>query len=72
MVDKCNKKNGGKFSKDISNRFAEFQGTFSFDSIVMVIFDGDQVKEFPMENYIVVKPFDPSSNDDYYLVFKLW
>ena len=38
----------------------------------MVIFDGDKEKACPMENCILLKPFDTSSKDDDYLVLKLW
>ena len=38
----------------------------------MLIFEGDKVKGCPVENYIVVKPFDASSKDDECLVVKLW
>ena len=38
----------------------------------MVILNADKVKGCPMENYIVVKPFDPSPKDDDYLVLELW
>ena len=37
----------------------------------MIIFEGDNVKGCPLENLIVVKPFDASSKDDDYLVVKL-
>ena len=70
-VDKCNKQNGGKFNKHILTRFVEFQGSFSFDNIVMIIFKGDKVKGFPVENLTAVKPFNASSTGDDYLVVKL-
>ena len=72
MVDKCNKKNGGEFRKDISTRFVDFQGNFSFDNIVMFIFKGDKIKGCPGENCIAVKALNASLKDDDYLVVKLW
>lgn len=72
MVGKYNEQNGGEISKDLSTGFSKFQGIFSLDSIVMVIFKDEKVKWCPMENDIVVKPFDPSSMNDDYLVHKLW
>jgi hypothetical protein len=49
-----------------------FQGSFSLDNAVMVIFEVDKVQGCDAENCIVENPLDASSMDDDYLVVKLW
>lgn len=71
MVDKYNKQKGGEFSKDLSTWVVEFQGRFSLDNIVIIIFEGDKVKGCDAVNSIVVKPLDASSMDYDYLVVNL-
>ena len=52
------KQNDGKLSKDISTLTAKFEGDFSIDGSIIVVFDGHKVKGCPLENYNAVKPFD--------------